>query len=96
MLGEAFEGRPLRELLIEAIRYGDQPEVRSRLHEVVDAEVATGLDKLLAERALHHDVLAEADVQQLRLRMEEARARRVQPHYVQAFFTEAFRGSGGG
>ena len=26
-----FEGRPLRELLIEAIRYGDQPEVRARL-----------------------------------------------------------------
>ena len=23
-----FEGRPLRELLIEAIRYGEQPEVR--------------------------------------------------------------------
>ena len=26
-----FEGRPLRDLLIEAIRYGDQPEVRARL-----------------------------------------------------------------
>ena len=31
-----FEGRPLRELLIEAIRYGDQPEVRARLTTVVD------------------------------------------------------------
>ena len=26
-----FEGKPLRELLIEAIRYGEQPEVRARL-----------------------------------------------------------------
>ena len=26
-----FEGRPLRELLVEAIRYGEQPEVRARL-----------------------------------------------------------------
>ena len=30
-----FEGRPLRELLVEAIRYGDQPEVRARLTRVV-------------------------------------------------------------
>ena len=30
-----FEGRPLRELLIQAIRYGDQPEVRARLTRAV-------------------------------------------------------------
>lgn len=95
VLGEAFEGRPLRDLLIEAIRYGDRPEVRAKLDQIVDSEVATGLDKLLAERALHRDVLADADVRELRLRMEEARARRLQPHYVQAFFTEAFRLLGG-
>ncbi|GGM39984.1 helicase-related protein [Dactylosporangium sucinum] len=95
ILGEAFEARPLRELLVEAIRYGDQPEVRARLDQVIDAEVSAGLDKLLAERALHHELLAESDVQELRLRMEEAYARRLQPHYVQAFFTEAFRLLGG-
>ncbi|MFZ5851981.1 MAG: helicase-related protein [Actinomycetota bacterium] len=95
VLGEAFEGRPLREILIEAIRYGERPEVRARLDQVVDAEVSKGLDNLLAERALHQDVLAEADVVQLRLRMEEARARRLQPHYVQAFFAAAFRLLGG-
>ncbi|MEU3630904.1 helicase-related protein [Streptomyces fradiae] len=95
VLGEAFEGRPLREILIEAIRYGDRPEVRARLDQVIDAEVSEGLDKLLTERALHHDLLADADVQELRLHMEEARARRLQPHYVQAFFGEAFRLLGG-
>ena len=31
-----FEGKPLRDLLIEAIRYGDQPEVRARLTTVVE------------------------------------------------------------
>ena len=31
-----FEGRPLRELLIDAIRYGEQPEVRARLDTAVD------------------------------------------------------------
>ena len=91
VLGEAFEGKPLRDLLIEAIRYGDQPEVRDRLNRVIDDRVAEGLDQLLSERALYRDGLADADVQELRLRMEEARARRLQPFYVQALFTEAFR-----
>jgi superfamily II DNA/RNA helicase len=36
-LGELrFEDRPLRELLLEAIRYGDRPEVRARLGQVVE------------------------------------------------------------
>jgi hypothetical protein len=69
--------------------------VRARLHQVIDAEVSSGLEKLLAERALHHDRMAEADVQKLRLRVEEARARRLQPHFIQALFTEAYRLLGG-
>ena len=36
-----FDNRPLRELLVEAIRYGDRPEVRARLHQIVD----TALDR---------------------------------------------------
>jgi hypothetical protein len=69
--------------------------VRARLHQVIDAEVGAGLDRLIEERALHQQVLAEAEVEELRLRMEEARARRLQPHYVRAFFLEAFRLLGG-
>jgi SNF2 family DNA or RNA helicase len=36
-----FEGKPLRDLLIEAIRYGEQPEVRARLTRVM----SNALDK---------------------------------------------------
>src|SRR5690606_41564395 len=32
-----FEGKPLRELLIEAIRYGERPEVRARLEKAVES-----------------------------------------------------------
>ena len=39
MLGEAFEGNPLRDLLLQAIRYGNDPKVRARLNEVIDATV---------------------------------------------------------
>ncbi len=95
VLGEAFEEQPLRDLLVQAIRYGDQPEVRSRLNTVIDARVGDGLDELIAQRALYREVLAEADVEEIRRRLEDAQARRLQPHYVEAFFLAAFQGLGG-
>ena len=95
VLGEAFEGAPLRKLLLDAIRYGDRPEVRARLNQVIDDRVGDGLDKLLDERALHRDLLTLADVEKVRRQMEEARARRLQPHYISAFFRAAFSELGG-
>ncbi|HEY8743501.1 MAG TPA: helicase-related protein, partial [Chloroflexota bacterium] len=56
VLGKVFSERPLRDLLIEAIRYGDQPAVRARLEEVVDGELDRDhLRALLEERALARD-----------------------------------------
>ena len=57
--------------------------------------VGEGLDKLIAERAAHRDMLAAADLEKWRARMAEARARRLQPHYIRAFFLAAFRLLGG-
>ena len=95
VLGEAFEGQPLRDLLVQAIRYGNQSEVRARLHEVIDKTVGEGLDKLIAERAAYADIFAAADLETWRARMDEARARRLQPHYIRAFFMAAFKLLGG-
>ena len=95
VLGDAFTERSLKDLLIEAIRYGDRPDVRARLHQVIDATVGAGLDKLIAERAAHADIFAAADLEKWRARMDEANARRLQPYYISAFFTEAFRVLGG-
>ena len=39
VLGRLFQGTELRDLLVEAIRYGEQPEVKARLFEKVDAAV---------------------------------------------------------
>ena len=86
---------PLRDLLIEAIRYGDQPEVRAQLDVVIDATIGEGLEELMAERALHREVIAEGDVEEIRLRLEEAQARRLQPHFIESFFLEAFGRLGG-
>ena len=91
-----FEGRPLRELLLDAIRYGEQPEVRARLDTAVDQALDRAtLQDLLEERQLVHDAMDASRVQRVREEMERAEARRLQPHYIESFFREAFRQLGG-
>ena len=92
-----FENRSLRELLVEAVRYGDQPEVRARLSQAVEAALdREHLRMLLEERALAHDTLDVAMVRAIRADLERAEARRLQPHFIGAFFREAFTRLGGG
>jgi len=91
-----FEGRPLRDLLIEAIRYGEKPEVRARLTQVVaNAFDLSQIQDLIEERALAHDAMDASRVYRIREEMERAEARRLQPHYIESFFLEAFRRLGG-
>jgi superfamily II DNA or RNA helicase len=97
VLGELkFEDRPLRELLMEAIRYGDRPEVRAKLQTVVDKALDRNhLRELIESRALAGDSMDTARVRAIREDMERAEARRLQPHFVAAFFLEAFKLLGG-
>jgi len=95
VLGEALSGKALRELLIEAVRYGEQSNVRARLHAVVDATVGNTLREVVHDRALVHDVMTMADVERIRDEMERAEARKLQPHFIRAFFMEAFALLGG-
>jgi len=95
VLGEALPSRNLRELLMEAIRYGDRPDVKARLDEVIDASVGVGMAELVREHALATDVLTVDDVEAIRRRMQEAAAKRLQPHHVAAFFTAAVEALGG-
>ena len=91
-----FEGRPLRDLLIEAIRYGDQPEVRARLTHAIEHGVdRPHLEGLIEDRALAHDAMDSSRVARVREEMERAEARRLQPHYIESFFLEAFKRLGG-
>jgi SNF2 family DNA or RNA helicase len=91
-----FEGRALRDLLIEAIRYGDQPEVRARLTSAVEGAFDRGkLQDLIEDRALAQDSMDSSRVRRIREDMERADARRLQPHYIESFFREAFARLGG-
>lgn len=97
VLGEmTFENRSLKDLLIEAIRYGNDPERKAFLDRVVDESLdREKLNKLLAERALHSISFTHSNVQLIREEMERAQARKLQPHFIADFFIAAFQKLGG-
>ncbi len=96
VLGELFEGQSLRDLLVDAIRYGEQPEKRAELFRKVDGAVdVAAIERLVAERKLTSEGMDPNAVAAIREEMERAQARRLQPHFIGAFFREAFATLGG-
>ena len=96
VLGELFEGHALRDLLVDAIRYGDRPETKAELFRKVDGAVdVEAIEKLVAERKLTSEGMNPNSVAAIREQMERAQARRLQPHFIGAFFREAFTMLGG-
>jgi superfamily II DNA/RNA helicase len=96
ILGEVFEGTSLKDLLLQAIRYGDQPEVRARLVQRV--ENAFDHDKLrdiLDRNALAQETMSAERLFAVKDEMEKAEARRLQPYFVRSFFMKAFEALGG-
>lgn len=96
VLGELFQGTALKDLLFQAIQYGEKEEVKARLFRQVDGAVdQKNLLELLRRRALTNDTMPAAKVEELRLEIERAEAQRLQPHHIQSFFVEAFQHLGG-
>lgn len=96
VLGELFEGTALRDLLVQAIQYGEQEDVKAKLFQAVDGAVdQQHLLDLLQRRQLTNDTMPETRVHELRIEMERAEAQRLQPHHIQSFFVEAFKHLGG-
>ena len=96
VLGKAIAGQELRELLIEAIRYGDRPDVKAKLNQVLSDRLDQNrLQDLLEERALARDSMDASKVQRIRQNMERAEARKLQPYFIATFFLEAFQHLGG-
>jgi superfamily II DNA or RNA helicase len=95
VLGDSEINRSLQELLLEAIQYGKAPDVQARVDEVIDAQIGERLKVVLDERALAANVLDQSGIHEIRHRMEEALARKLQPGFVQAFFSAALDDLGG-
>ncbi|MEP7293889.1 MAG: helicase-related protein, partial [Chloroflexota bacterium] len=96
VLGELFQDTSLRKLLVEAVRYGDDPDVRARLEHAVDNALDRDRVRDLLERgSLAQTSMDTTQIMRIREDMERASARRLQPYYIKAFFLQAFAFLGG-
>lgn len=96
ILGEVFDGVSLRDLLIEAIRYGEDPARKKHLQEVVQGALDTNkLREIISRNALAEEVMDERRLFALKEEMEKAEARKLQPYFIRAFFSQAFDRLGG-
>lgn len=91
ILGEVFEETSLKDLLMQAIRYGDQPEIRARLYQQVDSVLdQEHLRQILNRNALAQETMSPERLFAVKEEMDKAEARRLQPYFVRSFFMKAF------
>ena len=96
VLGEAFDNVSLKDLLIEAIRYGEQPEVKAKLDQVIEGALDTEhLKEIMRRNALAEQHMSMEDLYAVKDEMDKAEARKLQPYFIRAFFSEAFNSVGG-
>ena len=96
ILGEVFDGKSLRELLIEAIRFGEDPARKAHLGEVVmDALDREKLLEIISRNALAQEVMDTPRLFALKEEMEKAEARKLQPYFIRSFFSQGFSRLGG-
>lgn len=92
ILGEVFEERSLRELLIEAICYGEDPATKARLHTRIEGALDTEhLRDIIARNALYEVGMDPEHLFAVKAEMERAEARKLQPFFIRAFFQQAFQ-----
>jgi SNF2 family DNA or RNA helicase len=96
ILGDAFDNVSLKDLLIEAIRYGESPEVKEKLNQAIDNTLdSERLKEILKRNALVEQQMGLEELYAVKEEMEKAEARKLQPYFIRAFFSEAFQYLGG-
>jgi SNF2 family DNA or RNA helicase len=91
VLGDSHINTSLQELLIRAIREDDDPAHVEYMNEIIDGEIGHQLEDVLNERALVSgmgDLAANDNIREL---MESSRSRKLQPWFVEAFFSAALQ-----
>jgi hypothetical protein len=96
ILGQVFEEQSLKDLLIEAICYGEREDIRAKLFEKIE----NVLDSKRLKEIMERNVLAAEHMDINRLfrikeEMERAKALKLQPFFIRAFFEEALIRLGG-
>jgi len=87
ILGEAFDNISLKDLLIEAIRYGERREIQAKLNRVIAGALDTDhLQALMRRNALVEQHMRLEDLYAVKEEMDKAEARKLQPYFIRAFF----------
>jgi SNF2 family DNA or RNA helicase len=96
ILGQSFDEKPLKDLLLEAIRYGDLPETRAKLFEKVDGALdRRHLQEIIDRNALTAEVFTQDHLFKVKDAMEKAEAKKLQPFFLRRFLIEALSRYGG-
>jgi superfamily II DNA or RNA helicase len=96
ILGEIFENKSLKDLLIEAIRFGDDPQRRAEVLQKVEGALDTEhLEDIIKRNALCEEIMDEKRLFAVKEEMEKAEARKLQPYFIRAFFNRSFVELGG-
>lgn len=91
ILGEVFENKSLKDLLIEAIRYGQDAKIKEQVVDHVSVALnREHLQNILERNALCQEVIGTERLFAVKEEMEKAEARKLQPFFVQSFFKQAF------
>lgn len=96
VLGKLFEQTSLREMLIQAVRYGKRDEVKAQLFQKID--MTADLDRVrdaIDKDVLARDTMDTRRIEKLREEMARAEVNRLQPYHVENWFNEAFPRVGG-
>lgn len=95
VLGDPQMNVRLQDLLILAIRE-DEEAVRLRfMDEIIDGDIGLQLEGVLEQRALVSGLADIGTNDRIRALMEQSKARRLQPWFVEAFFRHALELYGG-
>lgn len=96
ILGEVFEEKSLKDLLIEAIRFGEDPARREELLNRVEGALDIAhLNEILHRNALSEEVMDTHRLFTIKEEMEKAEARKLQPYFIRSYFLKAFKHFGG-
>lgn len=88
----SFDNKPLRDLLIEAIRYGNNAQLDNVIDESFNPEK---LQEIFNQRALTQENFNVAKVSNINLDMERKEIFKLQPYFIEEFFIAAFKKFGG-
>ena len=95
VLGDSHINTSLQQLLLDSIRADADPAHLDYMDEVIEGQIGDQLKTVLEERALVAGLADPAANEKIRERMERAKARKLQPWFVEAFFSAALRSYGG-